>query len=201
MEEVVKSGTAKAAQIDGYTVAGKTGTAAKVEGGRYSRSNYNASFVGFVPSRQPAVTVLVVLDSPHGKGYYGGAVAAPVFKRIAEATLRHLGIVPNVGPSARVVVARREVSDVAEFVPTPARSAVSRVPAVVLTAGVMPDLRGASARDAARLLAQLGVAAHMLGDGLVIDQEIAPGTPIERGISCRVRLSRHLTGQDGPTYP
>src|SRR6185436_6963870 len=74
MEAVVDRGTAKAAQIEGYTIAGKTGTAAKLIGGRYSRSEYNASFVGFIPSRKPAVTIIVVIDSPHGAGYYGGTV-------------------------------------------------------------------------------------------------------------------------------
>ncbi len=105
MEAVVERGTAKAAQIDGYTIAGKTGTAHKVINGGYSQSEYNASFVGFVPSRKPALTIIVVIDSPHGKGYTGGAVAAPIFKRIAEASLRHLGIAPTVNPAPPVLVA------------------------------------------------------------------------------------------------
>ncbi len=104
MEQVVEAGTAKAARIPGYTVAGKTGTAAKLERGRYSKSNYNASFVGFIPSREPALTILVVIDSPHGKGFYGGAVAAPVFARVAAAMLRQIGVPPNVDPAARVTV-------------------------------------------------------------------------------------------------
>ena len=58
---------AKRAQIEGYTVAGKTGTAAKLVNGRYSKSDYNASFVGFVPSRKPALTIIVVIDSPHAQ--------------------------------------------------------------------------------------------------------------------------------------
>src|SRR5207244_3768306 len=86
MEGVVDHGTARSAQISGFTIAGKTGTAAKLIDGRYSKSEYTASFVGFLPSRKPAVAIIVVLDSPHGKGYYGGVVAAPIFKRIAEST-------------------------------------------------------------------------------------------------------------------
>src|SRR5213078_4418598 len=91
MEGVVAAehGTANAAQIPGYTVAGKTGTAAKLVGGQYSHSEYNASFVGFVPSRNPAIAIIVVLDSPHGRNrYFGGTVSAPIFRRIAEPTLR-----------------------------------------------------------------------------------------------------------------
>jgi cell division protein FtsI (penicillin-binding protein 3) len=190
MEAVVEQGTAKAARIPGYTVAGKTGTAAKIEGGRYSTSNYNASFVGFVPSREPALTLLVLIDSPHGKGYYGGAVAAPVFRRVAEAALRHLGVPPNVDPSARIVVTRRDTSDVPAVVPTPARAERPHAPRPLITAGVMPDLRNTSAREAARLLAELGVAARLVGDGRVIDQQIAPGMPLERGVACVLYLGR-----------
>ena len=69
-------------------------------------TDYNASFVGFVPSRKPALTIIVVIDSPHGKGYYGGVVAAPIFQRIAEAALRHLGIPPTINAPPPVLVAR-----------------------------------------------------------------------------------------------
>ena len=90
MEGVVERGTGKRAQIAGYTVAGKTGTAKKLVNGSYSgHSDYNVSFVGFVPSRKPAFTIVVVVDSPTDGVGYGGAVAAPIFKRIAEAALRH----------------------------------------------------------------------------------------------------------------
>ena len=108
MEQVVERGTGKAAQIPGYTIAGKTGTAQKLVDRRYSRSDYNASFVGFLPSRKPALTIIVVIDSPHANGYYGGTVAAPIFKRIAEEALRQLGIGPTINPAPPVLVARNE---------------------------------------------------------------------------------------------
>jgi cell division protein FtsI/penicillin-binding protein 2 len=108
MEEVVERGTAKAARIPGYTVAGKTGTAHKLAGGHYSKSDYNASFVGFFPSHNPAVALIVVIDSPRRPGLYtGGFVSAPIFKRIAETALRYLGIAPTVNPDPPVLVARR----------------------------------------------------------------------------------------------
>ena len=89
MEGVVERGTAKAAQIPGYTIAGKTGTAAKLVNGHYSTSpTTTRRSSAFVPSRNPAVAIIVVIDSPHVKGYTGGVVSAPVFKRIAEATLQ-----------------------------------------------------------------------------------------------------------------
>ncbi|MBF8300098.1 MAG: peptidoglycan synthetase FtsI, partial [Acidobacteria bacterium] len=90
MEQVVERGTGTRAHVPGFTAAGKTGTARKVVDGRYSPSEYNASFVGFIPSRQPVFAIVVVIDSPHGKNlYYGGSVAAPIFQRIADAALRH----------------------------------------------------------------------------------------------------------------
>lgn len=190
MEAVVAEGTATAARIDGYTVAGKTGTAAKLENGRYSKSNYNASFVGFAPSRNPAVTVLVVIDSPHGKGYYGGSVAAPIFKRVTEAALRHLGVPPNVNTGGRVLVARAESSAADEVTATLTGATRVPRPSLIAAAGVMPDLRGVSARAAVRTLAELGVVARLVGDGLVTDQQILPGAPLERGVSCLLRLSR-----------
>jgi cell division protein FtsI (penicillin-binding protein 3) len=89
---VVEHGTGKPAQLSEYTSAGKTGTAQKIdESGAYSKSHYVASFIGFAPAQRPAVTILVVIDSPVG-AYYGTDVAAPVFRSIAEQTLGYLNI-------------------------------------------------------------------------------------------------------------
>jgi cell division protein FtsI (penicillin-binding protein 3) len=89
---VVEQGTGKAAQLAEYTSAGKTGTAQKIDAsGAYSKSHYVASFVGFAPVGKPAVTILVVIDSPVG-AIYGAEVAAPVFKSIAEQTLGYLDV-------------------------------------------------------------------------------------------------------------
>ena len=108
MESVVQEGTAKSARIQGYTIAAKTGTARKLnpDGGGYLME-YMASTAGFFPSRNPAVAMIVVIDAPKRKGYFGGAVAGPVFQRIADATLRHLAIAPNVDRQPPFVVARR----------------------------------------------------------------------------------------------
>jgi len=95
---VVDQGTGKPAQLGGYTSAGKTGTAQKIDGsGEYSKLHYVASFIGFAPATRPAVTILVVIDSPVG-AYYGTDVAAPVFRSIAEQTLGYLNI-PQDNPS------------------------------------------------------------------------------------------------------
>jgi membrane peptidoglycan carboxypeptidase len=102
MEGVVERGTGKPARIDGYTIAGKTGTAAKLINGEYSKQKYFSSFIGFMPSRKPAIAVLVMVDAPSAGPYFGGLVAAPIFKRIGEIAVRHLGIPRSINPETPV---------------------------------------------------------------------------------------------------
>ncbi len=97
-------GTAPRAQIAGYRVAGKTGTAHKLEGGRYT-NKYVSSFVGFAPVSSPRLIVAVMIDEPSAGQHYGGAVAAPVFARITESALRALGVSPD-APLAPLQLAR-----------------------------------------------------------------------------------------------
>jgi cell division protein FtsI (penicillin-binding protein 3)/stage V sporulation protein D (sporulation-specific penicillin-binding protein) len=87
-------GTASAVSVPGYVLAGKTGTAQKVENGTYSDTKYVASFVGFAPAERPKLLVAVVVDEPQAV-HVGGAVAAPVFGQIAAFALPYLGISPN----------------------------------------------------------------------------------------------------------
>ncbi len=98
---VVLEGTGTEAAIPGYTVAGKTGTAAKVEAsGRYSTSRYVASFVGMVPATKPRLVIMVMVDEPHGT-IWGGAVAAPAFQQIARFNLQHLEVPPDAPATGR----------------------------------------------------------------------------------------------------
>ena len=190
MEHVVEDGTGKGfAQIPGYTVAGKTGTANTLVNGRYSNSTY-ASFVGFVPSRDPKFTILVMLDSPRGtNGHFGGPVSGPIFRRIAEASLRYLGVAPTIDPAPPVLVARHDEHETAESEGAALESPIANV-LVEAPAGTVPDVRGLSARDAMRKLAQAGLSARMTGDGYVVSQDPAPGEPIENRRVCRVTLER-----------
>jgi cell division protein FtsI (penicillin-binding protein 3) len=192
MEQVVERGTARAAQIPGYTIAGKTGTAAKLVNGRYQKSDYNASFVGFIPSRKPRLTILVVIDSPHGNGYTGGAVSAPVFKRIAEASLTYLGIGPTINAPPPVLVARDHRIDDSGAVRRLVRADNAlETPFEAARNGLMPDLRGFSAREALRLLARIGMSASMSGDGFVVGQRPEAGSVLIRGDMCDLKLGRH----------
>jgi len=193
MEGVVERGTAKAAQIPGYTIAGKTGTAAKLVNGHYSTTNWNASFVGFLPSRDPAVAIIVVTDSPHTKGHTGGVVSAPVFKKIAEETLRYLGIGPTINPSSPVLVAR--ANDPGDRATAESEREASPVVSLVADGppGTVPDLSGLSARDAVRRLVKLGMSARVTGDGFVVSQTPPAGSPIDGDAVCRLTLERWPT--------
>ena len=198
MEGVVSAehGTARAAQIPGFTIAGKTGTAAKLVGGRYSHSEYNASFVGFLPSRDPAVAIVVVIDSPHGPNrYFGGTVSAPIFKRIAEATLRYLGIGQTINPMPPVLVARHdEGTNGASHVPSASVTEGADAPTVSLVSdgppGTMPDLRGLSAREALRRMMRLGLTARVDGSGFVVSQDPPAGAALDAVSVGRVTLAR-----------
>ena len=93
LTKAVDAGTGTKARIEGYRVAGKTGTSQKVVDGEYSRSLYVASFAGMAPAAAPRVVVLVAVDEPHGS-IYGGDVAAPAVQQIMSFALQHLEIAP-----------------------------------------------------------------------------------------------------------
>jgi len=182
---VVLKGTGHRAAIPGYAVAGKTGTAQKVEpGGKYSMVDHVASFVGFVPASRPALVVLVSLDTPKGPANEGGDVAAPLFARIAEPALRRLAVPPD--DPDRVLRATGLPSDdvhLAAYEPVPAASPTS--PA---EPGFMPDLRGTSAREGATSAARLGLIVELKGSGRVVKQAPEPGAEIEAGMTCVLQL-------------
>ena len=94
-----EGGTGALAAVPGYTVAGKTGTAAKPIPGGYSTSRYVASFVGVVPAKEPRLVVLVSVDEPRG-AIWGGVVAAPAFSEIARSSLVELEIAPDTTPGS-----------------------------------------------------------------------------------------------------
>lgn len=184
MEDVATRGTGRNfVNVPGFTVAGKTGTAQKLVNGVYSHSEYNVSFTGFVPSRKPRLAIVVVVDTPRNGFYYGGSVAGPIFQRIAEASLRHLGVAPTVFPAPPVLVDRKaQAPRLRQGAP------------IVLTVDdgdrAMPDLFGLSARDALRRIAPLGITLKMQGTGLVVAQYPAAGEPVAVGGAGTIVLER-----------
>lgn len=209
LESVTVSGTAKKAQIEGYTAAGKTGTAQKIDPKTkaYSSTKYVGSFVGFAPVDNPAVVIIVVIDEPAG-AYHGGDVAAPVFREIAQQILPDLGVTPDteIKPENPIASALRD-AETAETVraelerqrqeraatlPQVASTGAGEVVYAPATArGVlMPDLRGKSVRDAARILAQLGLQMEARGEGRALRQSPAAGAEVEAGQTVRIEFVR-----------
>ena len=189
MEDVVTRGTARAARIPGYTAAGKTGTAEKLlPGGGYSRTNHVASFGGFVPSTRPELTILVVVD---GVARFGGSVAAPVFRRIAEAVLPHLGVAPNLdAPPPMLVSAEPASFPVMRRLPERPQEPAGAAGAIAAASRVMPDLLGFSARAAVAAAVDLGLSTRLSGRGVVVTQAPAPGDAIAPGQALMLTLER-----------
>ncbi len=203
LEGVTIKGTAKKAQLDGYSAAGKTGTAQKIDPKTkaYSKTKHVASFVGFAPVGNPAAVIIVVIDEPAG-AYHGGDVAAPVFRAIAEQVLPDLGTVPDTqikSASDLIALNNRGMQRTARMngeqqqidaarkatLPTVASNGSERGEVVYAAASnksiVMPDLRGRSVRDVARACAQLGLQLEAHGEGRVTRQSPAPGSEIDSG--------------------
>ena len=168
LKAVVDSGTARPARIEGFSIAGKTGTAQKYDAatGTYGRGMYLSSFVGFAPVEAPSLVGVIVIDEPHGKHYYGGEIAAPVFREVIQ-DLRRL---PH-GPF------EMSASQWAARPPRPAPVTV-------------PDLQLLPPRDAERRLSEFGLRARFEGEGeRALSQSPAPGEAVERGASVTVWLS------------
>jgi cell division protein FtsI (penicillin-binding protein 3) len=188
MEKVVENGTGTRARIPGYTVAGKTGTAKKLVRGSYrGHSDYNASFVGFVPSRAPVFVIVVVVDSPHRVSPYGGVVAAPIFQKIADAALRHNGVSPSINAPEPVLAGRWEERLELTAGPVAPRAIV---PLAGASGDVFPDLAGLSAREATAILTRLGYTARLRGAGLVVEQTPEAGTPLDSSTTAVLTLER-----------
>ena len=185
MEEVVNRGTGTPAKLEGFQVAGKTGTAHNAIPGGYSETEYHASFVGFVPSRAPVFAILVVIDRPSDGYYYGATVAAPIFKKIADASLRHAGVAPTINPIPAVVITNDREEPTLSSV-----KATTLLPALRDQTGpsVMPDVRGLSARDALKVLTAVGLSPRMSGLGFVVTQTPPPGTPLDGVSSSQIQL-------------
>ncbi|MEA2203596.1 MAG: hypothetical protein QOE77_372 [Blastocatellia bacterium] len=212
LEGVTVRGTAKRAQLDGYRAAGKTGTAQKIDPATrtYSKTKFIGSFVGFAPVSNPALVIIVVIDEPAG-AYHGGDVAAPVFRQIAEQMLPDLDVMPDtkfeaipdliarVSPMAAGKVAEtQQASDEQRQATLPrvtSRDGKAEMREVIYAAAtkrgaLMPDLRGQSVRDVARLCAQLGLKLEAHGDGRATRQAPDPGWEIDAGQVVRVDFER-----------
>jgi cell division protein FtsI (penicillin-binding protein 3) len=213
LEGVTLNGTAKKAQLDGYTAAGKTGTAQKIDPKTrsYSTTKFIGSFVGFAPAENPAVVIIVVIDEPAG-AYHGGDVAAPVFREIAEKILPDLYVAPDSelkaaptglvaqSPSALKALEQarleleRENQEREATLPQVANGDGRTGEFVYAVASnravLMPDLRGRSVRDAARVCAQLGLQLEARGEGRAVRQNPSAGAEVEAGQVVQIDFGR-----------
>jgi cell division protein FtsI (penicillin-binding protein 3) len=182
------------AAVPGFRVAGKTSTAQKVDPatGKYSSEKYTAVFVGFVPVDHPRIVVAVVLDEPT-IGRYGGDLAGPVFRRVAEASLRYLGVTPSAS-SAKIMAVKREGDPAdatfAMMKPPAAPSPTPTAAPLSLPAGSVrvPDATGMAAHDAVVMLSKAGLVPQIEGWGRAVRQTPAPGAPAPKGSPVRVVL-------------
>ncbi len=215
MEGVVLHGTGPLARLDGWTVAGKTGTAQKIDPatGRYSPTQLIASFTGFAPISNPAVTILVSLDSPVGL-HEGGEVAAPVFKRIAEQVLAYLDVPRDVPLNPRLIQAayKRQIAGegatLEDFSPTDfsgqpdappvasnetAPEPQSHAPEVAMEADeggdiTVPDFSGKTMREVTEMCLHLGFEPLLVGSNLAVEQRPVAGTQVRRGAKVTVQF-------------
>jgi cell division protein FtsI (penicillin-binding protein 3) len=202
LEGVVTDGTAKASKLEGYTAAGKTGTAQKATPGKgYVDHKYVASFAGFAPASNPQLAIVVVVDEPKGQ-YYGAEVAAPVFKRIAERVLRSRGVmpdIPNYAPKYSATPARKKpaapktpASDGPEFkvLETALSAPANASDALQLGEILVPDFSGQSFRQALAEVGKLGLAHAITGSGRVIAQNPPAGSRVGPGARIQLKLSQ-----------
>jgi cell division protein FtsI (penicillin-binding protein 3) len=174
LEGVVnEGGTGTAAAVDGYRVAGKTGTAQKVDAATrgYSERKRTASFVGFIPLEKPRLTILVVVDEPQTSPY-GGVVAAPAFSAIAQQTLCYLKVPPQ--KTAQI----RAQPEGVRSQPAPEREVAEGGIVEGSEAGSMPNFRGMSMRQVLRIMEKRGLNVKLQGSGRAVEQSPRPGSKI-----------------------
>jgi cell division protein FtsI (penicillin-binding protein 3) len=184
-----KGGTGEGAVPSGYEVAGKTGTAQKVESfsGGYSEDRYHCGFMGFAPVVDPQIALLIMIDEPQGN-IAGGVVAAPVFKAIMEKVLPYL----NVHPKGTLVV--KSTSDFFSREETPETEPL--IDQVKVGKGVekmvMPDLTGLPKRKALSRVEGKGLIIKVSGNGRVVEQTPKAGAVLEKGDICYLKFRTSL---------
>ncbi|HEV2615914.1 MAG TPA: penicillin-binding transpeptidase domain-containing protein, partial [Candidatus Acidoferrales bacterium] len=227
MEQVILAGTGKGfAQPFGYTAAGKTGTAQKIDPatGRYSKTNYNASFIGYAPVNNPVVTILVNLDSPIMGSHEGGPAAGPVFKEVAEQVLSYMNVphdMPELPTLEKASLRRRarlpafdtqfdrnidthnakRAKRAAESMPlSPSLATVPESSTVAIQEGqavTVPKLIGQSVRAVTEACSHLGLLPILVGDGIALDQSPDAGTKVLPGTRVMIHFGRSSDAATG----
>lgn len=180
---VEKGGTGTNAALSGVEVAGKTGTAQKVdpETGRFSMSHVIGSFMGFVPARSPRIAILIAIDEPKGRGF-GGVVAAPAFKEVAQQVLTYLNVVPEEDPSTMLLASNNDTSN-ADVRSTEGAAVFFDEE---FPPDCIPNFAGLTMRRVLQLAQLLNLEVRLEGTGKAVSQQPKPGTPLKDVSSCQV---------------
>lgn len=216
LEGVVMNGTGKALKDSNYRIAGKTGTALVADGSRgYAQKKYNASFAGYFPADNPKYSCIIVVNRPESGKIYGGAVAAPVFKDIADKVYAtQLDIHDEKARETKTVKqvpefamgSYDELKNCLSFMAYPVAlprnnpewAVMDSLPYAIgfkplqYHTDTMPDLSGLPGKDAIQLLEQAGLAAVVKGKGIVTEQSLEPGSPVEKGEEIILTLEKQL---------
>jgi len=181
MESVTgNGGTGTNATVDGFRVAGKTGTAQKADPVTHSYgAKRTASFIGFIPADKPKLTILVVIDEPK-TSQYGGVVAAPAFRAIAQNSLAYMKVTPQSDPGKQTKLAQAKTGQTAENPPLYNDSMSEGDPVEIQGNGavVMPDFRGMSMRRVLQVMEKRNINIRLLGSGRAAEQSPPPGQMI-----------------------
>jgi cell division protein FtsI/penicillin-binding protein 2 len=196
---VVENGTGKLAKIDSIEIGGKTGTSKIIVNGKYSDNKYYSSFIGFYPVEKPELVCYVLINEPKGN-YYGGLVAAPVFKEIVSrivALNQNSGSQPVKEMEIRSVN-NKSVEDGSESIVQGLNSDINSQSSNNLfisddMKNIMPDLKGKTIKEALMLLNDLGVRFSISGSGVVVEQSISPGTTLNFKKTCFLKCSQVVT--------
>ena len=195
---VIEKGTGKAAKLDFISVGGKTGTSQKLVDGKYSKSQYNSSFIGFFPVENPQVLCLILVNSPE-KGKYGGAVAAPIFKEVAEKIVKSNEKFFQSNQSIKqekpeLINSYSSINPESKITPVSNHTTKKIDNNYALKNNLMPDLSNYSLRDALLFLSKLGLKYTVSGSGTVVAQSVPPGGRIQKGITCKISCESKLKG-------
>jgi cell division protein FtsI (penicillin-binding protein 3) len=198
-------GTGEQASLDGFLVAGKTGTAQKSDGHRgYAKDKWISSFFAFVPADKPRLLISIVIDEPL-ISKYGGAVAAPAVRRIADQGLRYLGVSPRVATKSAAVAKPNgkaphdgKAPHATEKEGLEGESRMAEAAPAALQPGQIrtPGLVGQSMIDAISTLAASGLRPMFLGTGVAVEQIPAPGEPVDAGGFVQVNFQPALAEPD-----
>lgn len=191
--QVVQNGTGTTANLPGWNVAGKTGTAQKFINGKYSNYKYVSNFVGFFPADDPQLLAVIVLDEPNMPYHWGAIGAAPVFKKVMQRII-------NMDDSIQIPPAKIKEPQIKDVILVEHQDVQKESPALLPmlqksiavdskdNTAAVPDVRGMSLRKAITVLRKAGLRTKLSGSGKVYWQSPAPGTILKNGAICTIGL-------------